>query len=251
MPREPAAPSSPVGSDPREGAPSTRSFGSDASSTAAARARRPSPADDVAREAGLAALARLRPDHGQQPRCLRHDRGGVLTPVSAFDLSARAMTKTRLTRLGSARPYVRWINLRAYPEDQASLSRAGMTDRKLNPLDGGFTVSPPVAASAPGRPSLPSPLASPSNRCSQGAVCRALSRLRPSNFVGLNAAGKRNESLASDRRQKLILSAVIGARRAQVLGRNCIPPNCTVGCQRLNVGCKQCSLAKSRLTPMG
>jgi hypothetical protein len=58
----------------------------------------------------------------------------VLTPVSAFDLSARAMTKTRLTRLGSARPFVRWINLRTCSEDQASLSRAraGMTDRKSN-----------------------------------------------------------------------------------------------------------------------
>ena len=40
-----------------------------------------------------------------------------LPPVSAFDLSAQ--TKTRLTRLGSARPYVCWINLRACPEDQA------------------------------------------------------------------------------------------------------------------------------------
>jgi hypothetical protein len=87
-------------------------------------------------KAGPAAPARLRPDHGRRPRCLRHDRGGVLTPVSAFDLSAGAMTMTRLTRLGSARSYVRWINLRTMSGGSGfTIESASRNERqKVEPL---------------------------------------------------------------------------------------------------------------------
>src|SRR6266700_1138294 len=37
---------------------------------------------------------------------------------------------------------------------------------------------------------------------------------------------------------------------AQVLGGNCILPNCTAGCQRFQVRCKRRSPEKDRLTPM-
>jgi hypothetical protein len=162
------------------------------------------------------------------------------------------MTKTRLTRLGSAKPYVRWINLRACPEDQASLSRAraGMTDRKSNQSDGGFTASAPVAASAPARSPLTSPLASPSIRCSQGPVCRAPSRLGPSDFVGLDRPRQTERKPGIGSTPKTDSFCCNRARRAQVLGGNCILPNCTAGRQRLNVRCKQRSPGKNRLTPM-
>jgi hypothetical protein len=85
------------------------------------------------------------------------------------------------SRLGQA--YVRWIDLRTCPEDEASLSRArtAMTDRKLNPLDGARQrpwQRPPQDARL-----FPSPLASPSNRYSQGAVCRALIRVNESELT--------------------------------------------------------------------
>ena len=72
-------------------------------------------------------------------RELRNDSGEIMRRLDEAGLDAMALDKkalrsrprfVTLDAIGSATPYVRWINLRTCPEDQASLSRAraGMTD---------------------------------------------------------------------------------------------------------------------------
>jgi hypothetical protein len=85
-----------------------------------------------------------------------------------------------------------------------------MTDsQKVERSGGGFTTPPPPTATTPRRLSLTSRLALRSIRCLQGSGPGAPSMLRPRDFVGLGRPRETERSLAPDRRQKLLPSAVI------------------------------------------
>ena len=161
------------------------------------RTARKSAADVIIRTLTHPAPRQQAPEDLRRPMMLRASRGqrhrrgsgrttvdgrtasGTIEVVSAFDLSARTMT-TRLTRIGSARPCALDQPAGMSGGSGFAIESTSRTDRqKVEPFRRWFHRRTARGGVRPRTPICPIALASPSIRCSQGAVFRAPSRLKP------------------------------------------------------------------------
>ena len=158
--------------------------------------------------------------------------------------------------LGSARPFVRWINLRdVRRQDQASVwrARAGMTDcQEFDPI--GWRL-PRVALRRlrpQERSSLTSTVALRSIRCSRGSVSRGHGQGSGwATSSALTVPGKTERKPGIDRREKLHLSNVYAPNACKALASFTLSSIAQPAVSARNLRCKRCFKEKNRLTPMG
>jgi hypothetical protein len=205
MPREPAAPSSPVGRSARRSAADLIIWLERIQQRGSGRrsSRPRCCARDGAGGTGTASAG------ARSAAALPHARSRWRAYPVCVCLSARAMTKTRFppSRLGEA--------LRALDQPAGmsggsgfAIESASWNDRRKVEQIGRWFHR--VSACGGVRPRTPaSPRCVALDPMFAGSRLPGAVRVRPSNLVGLDCSGKWNESLASDRRQKPILSAVI------------------------------------------
>ncbi len=165
--------------------------------------------------------------------------------------------------LDSAEPCVRWINVRACPASGSSyaIESASRSDRQPESRTN-RTVASPRHRLWRGPPQdarlSPHPL-----RCGRSDVRKdpfpgAPSRLGPGDFVGLDRPRQIERSwlrvsreLATDRRQKLLPSAVIAPHARKSLLEIEFRQITRQAVSARNLRRKRCSQVKGRLTPMG
>src|SRR6266699_5002620 len=193
------------------------------------------------------------------PRARQHLR----PPLSRRARHTTTTTALPNSGLGSARPFVRWINLRGCPASGSSfvIESASRSDRQPESRTN-RTVASPRHRLWRGPPQdarlSPHPL-----RCGRSDVRKdpfpgAPSRLGPYDFVGLDRPRQMERSwlrvsreLATDRRQKLLPSAVIAPHARKSLLEIEFRQITRQAVSARNLRRKRCSQVKGRLTPMG